>query len=1180
MNFDPPSKEQAREFFENNYRHLRDQSRMQWMVRMFDDVIAGHCPRLVDLPTGAGKTELAVVWLFALAWYGNRHDNPSPVPRRLVWVVNRRVLVQQVFAIAEALHKRLTQDDKQELEAVRKGLRASSGESQRFFHVVELRGQIVANRDWAIRPTVPQLIIGTVDQIGSRLLFQGYGLGKWGRPQQAGLLGVDSWIAVDEAHLVPVFVLTLRQLRERCASPVANPPSPFDAIFARLPFWLTELSAIPGLPLPSTESPFRLTDQERTDPAIADRILASAMRRVQVEGLPEGGKPKEVLTQKLVTAALDSNGARITVFVREVGVANAVAAGLRKNGIEEDRICRITGRIRGYERDRLSEQAAFKAFRLERPTDGAEGERYFLIGTAAAEVGLDADADVILCDFASLPTLLQRLGRLDRRGVLSRRHSENKGAPPTMRIFTPRKEMPAKIQSQLSKLAVTLKADTARWSAELIAGTHWLAASKAKEEKTGEPKQNSDEPRDRLTSTGQTTPLIEAATWSVLNPTDGVCAPPKDWLAHDFAHIAAGPVVVPPVTDAVLDYWSATTEERSPHLSPHPFLYGLTEDDEGTPLVGVVFRLEVEALRQTASDEDDAEMPDDAAEVLEIFKRFPPLRAELHQVSLASVREWLASPDAEKHPFVYRDRDQWRAKSADASAADAAAALGPDSILVLPASVLMREPCKKILEDCEQPGGKDTAIRDVFDGVSDPKRARHLRTIEPRDGVAGGKGAWLWDFEGDEHEGSAPPSKPDGFQQRLRPDLAPVLRATPCEDGDLVAEYRWTSDAPEFSRDAEYHLPALREAAAKLRYMGRAEDRVECEVLWRENVNHESVYGAREIWRPSTKTEDVCLLTARPESTRELMDELERANERRAREAKRPARLFLHEQGYTRGAAEGLLPVHVAVFQIVRDTGNPDEPPVVCDAINAHRWRSPLRALACDIARDQNRWNKPELAEELISGHTPGGGHTQQPHLAFVPLPSLSFCRKADGRVRRFALLGYVESDKATDAASIYRTLTAALDGEEIEPGHRLQLIADPLRRDKVWPFYIRASRFWVSVTPLVIDRGYKVPTRASDGTPLSSNERHLRRLAEWTQLVRASLRHVRLPFDLVDSSLIHLTPSPFLTATERAERYRPKDETAPFVHARIEFSRPARGPLLVGDRRYLGLGLFAPLRD
>ena len=332
---------------------------------------------------------------------------------------------------------------------------------------------------------------------------------------------------------------------------------------------------------------------------------------------------------------------------------------------------------------------------------------------------------------------------------------------------------------------------------------------------------------------------------------------------------------------------------------------------------------------------------------------------------------------------------------------------------------------------------------------------------------------------------------------------------------------------------------------------------MECDVHWHADGIWESVSDSLEIWRPLDRTEDiredVRLLTARPESTSELMDEFQAPVNRIAHGAKRPARLFLREQSYAREADEGLMPVHAGVFRILRDTGNPDELPVVCDAINAHRWRSPLRAIACKIAREPDRWNNPDLAAELISGHVPGGGRTQQPHLAFVPLPSLSFSGKADGRVRRFAILGFAEAGKATEAKSIYRTLTAVLDGEEIEPGYRLQLVPDP-RRDNVWRFYASASRCWVSVTPLAIGRRYKVPTQAPDGTPLARNERHLRRLAEWTQLVRSSLRHIRLPSDLVESCQIHLAPGPMIPATERAERYRANEESVPFVHARIEF--------------------------
>ncbi|HEX4232229.1 MAG TPA: type I-U CRISPR-associated protein Csb2 [Bryobacteraceae bacterium] len=411
---------------------------------------------------------------------------------------------------------------------------------------------------------------------------------------------------------------------------------------------------------------------------------------------------------------------------------------------------------------------------------------------------------------------------------------------------------------------------------------------------------------------------------------------------------------------------------------------------------------------------------------------------------------------------------------------------------------------------------------------------------------------------------------------RHHPDLAPVFHATPEPDGNLLVAYRWTDDKAEFCQKVELHFAALKEAAAKLRYLGRAEDRTECEVIWREG-NSETTNESLEIWRPVQNVGAVSLQTARPNSTNELMQEFAEANQRILRGSKRPARLFLRDQGYSRDAAEGLRPVHVAIFQIFRDTNNPNEPPVVCDAANAHRWRSPLRELACKIAKESHRWNDPALAQELISGHAPGGERTRQPHLAFVPLPSISLHGKADGRVRRFALLGYAEADKASGAASIYRTLAASLDCEEIEPGYHLQLIEDLSHRDKVWRLYAGSSQVWLSVTPVVIDRGYKVPVYSPNGQPLSSNERHLRRQSEWTSLVRASLRHIGLPDDIVAACKILLTPGPLFAATERAERYRPQSEMAPFFHVRLDFPGLVRGPLLVGDRGYLGFGLFVP---
>jgi CRISPR-associated endonuclease/helicase Cas3 len=747
---------------------------MKWMERMFAEVVAGKPPALVDLPTGAGKTEVVIIWLLALAWYGLNPTACKPVPRRLVWVVNRRVLVQQVFRIADGLRVKLLTGVSEGLDEVAEGLRAVSGSQNEFLRILELRGQILHDREWAIRPELPQLIIGTVDQIGSRLLFQGYGLGKWGRPQQAALFGVDAWVAVDEAHLVPAFVLTLRQLRTRCSTPTGSLPTPFEAIFSRLPFWFTELSATPGLPHPSAirEELFELKDDEKADLAIEDRILAVKSRRVQIQWLSRTEKPKEVLADSLTDAAVKEKKQchRLAIFVREVGVADRVAKGLKKSGIPEENICKVTGRIRGYERDRLASRKAFEVFRAERTPVIAGGDCFFLVGTAAAEVGLDADADMILCDFAPLPTLLQRLGRLDRRGVLSRGHANNNGDAPTMRIFVADTNR-STAEQKLQTLAAALKKDCGPYSAELMAGAHWATASEGKKDREAEPSGSREKSPDKKSSKDQSRVFIDEATWKILNPTDRSCTSPQTWLAHDLASITAGPVVVPPLTDAVLDFWSATTENPSRHLSPHPFLYGLAEDEEGTPLVGVAFRLEAEALREPATTEhDNLDAPDPASDVLEIFERFPPLRAELHQIKLPIVRDWLGSPSAEQVPLVFRSRDQWYTKRVGESANVVAGAIGPNSTLILPASSSVLEACKKLLEESQEIDGNNTALRDVLVGVS--TSARYRREIEPTTDLIGGEGAFLWAVPGEPDEETPGAG---GFETYDRQTWKPVL---------------------------------------------------------------------------------------------------------------------------------------------------------------------------------------------------------------------------------------------------------------------------------------------------------------------------------------------------------------------------------------------------------------------
>lgn len=428
-----------------------------------------------------------------------------------------------------------------------------------------------------------------------------------------------------------------------------------------------------------------------------------------------------------------------------------------------------------------------------------------------------------------------------------------------------------------------------------------------------------------------------------------------------------------------------------------------------------------------------------------------------------------------------------------------------------------------------------------------------------------------------------PQNNPAGSDRaRTSVVLKPTLprRAVGQSSAPLRVDYVWHLEDLPAQEAAVRHFGVLTDLAAQVRYLGRAEDQIEARFELKEDGLASASQQTCETWRPTNQAADVDLWVARRGSTNDLISR--HASIVPARTRKPPASRFLREQGYSREGTAGLLPVHVAIFQLFADSGDPDELPFSCDAENAGIWRAAIRQRAVDSARDRERWDDPDLAVELVTGHPPGQpSRSEQPHLAFVPLPSIGAHGKADGRVRRFALLGYARTRAENAATEVYRVLSGSLDGDLVEAGgshYRLRLRDERPQNDKVWFQFVRSARVWHSVTPVALARGFKVPTLAPDGSRrLTSNERHLRRLAEWTALLRASLRHICLPEELAATCAITLTASPLVPHTLRAERYRPPGESAVFTHARIEFTEPVRGPLLVGDRRYFGYGLFFP---
>jgi CRISPR-associated endonuclease/helicase Cas3 len=377
-----------------------------WQQRLVQRVAAtGIWPGLLDLPTGSGKTAVLDAAVFLLALRGDQ-------PRRMVFVVDRRIVVHQAARRAEHIAERLWQAREGVLLTVAQRLRGLAGlDSDRPpLEYAELRGGIVRDNDWARRPDVPTVIVSTVDQVGSRLLFRGYGVSSGMRPVHAGLLGNDVLYLLDEVHLARPFSETLGAIHRHY-----RPPRK-----ARLPdrFSVVELSATPSNGAP--DDALRLGDDDRdpaVTPVLARRLAASKPARVKLVKVSGSDQTKHRAELASVAAGearalLNRPGVRtIGVVVNRVDTAARVYRMLDEQKIDT---VLLTGRMRPLDRDRLLDEYQDR-LRTGRSRDD-NLVPLVLVATQAVEAGADIDLDGLVTECAPLDALVQRFGRVDRSG--------------------------------------------------------------------------------------------------------------------------------------------------------------------------------------------------------------------------------------------------------------------------------------------------------------------------------------------------------------------------------------------------------------------------------------------------------------------------------------------------------------------------------------------------------------------------------------------------------------------------------------------------------------------------------------------------------------------------------------------------------------------------------------------
>ncbi len=617
------------------------QQRLARRVTGLDTVAANPWPECIALPTAGGKTACIEIAVFALACQATLPAAQRTAPRRILFVVDRRVIVDEAFDHALELAEKLDQAKSGVMKDVADSLRQVAGHAgfAEFnpdladtppLTCHQLRGGMYRDNAWARTPTQPCVISSTVDQIGSRLLFRGYGTGFKSWPAHGGLAGNDSLIILDEAHCSQPFFETMRWITRYRGPDWAKSP-------ITTPFAFTIMSATPPQGIAS-DRVFRLGDADRKEALpngkpneLARRVRASKPAKLVVA---EKAKGKQALAELASALALEAAGfaasgyRRIAVLVNRVETARRVAElldGVRRmigrsegagkhnrdvakafKGVSNFDVELLTGRMRPIDRDdRLNGwQPAVDGLAIaDAVRDGTRGllkwlgtsrdrpavpRPVFVVATQCLEVGANLDFEALVTECASLDALRQRFGRLNR-------------------IARTDQSAPATIVVRQDQAPGASNADDPVYGTTLSATWEWLNSV-------------------ALPSSELGLPIVDFGIAAMDSQIERLDDEKRQSIILQGAH---APVMLP----AYVDCWAQTAPEPKPSPDVALFLHGLKR---GAPEIQVCWRADlVEREPQDEGDFDRAEENAIAAVAMS-----PPTTLECLSVPLHVFKKW------------------------------------------------------------------------------------------------------------------------------------------------------------------------------------------------------------------------------------------------------------------------------------------------------------------------------------------------------------------------------------------------------------------------------------------------------------------------------------------------------------------------------------------------------------
>lgn len=348
---------------------------------------ADELPHLLRAPTGAGKTATAV-----LGWSWRYFHTGRPTPRRLVYCLPMRVLVEQSAREAKGWISNLKLD----------------------VPVHVLMGG-VDTEEWHLHPERPAVLIGTQDMLLSRALNRGYAASRFHWPIDFGLLNNDCLWIFDEPQLMASGVSTSAQLAGLRKALGTFGPCPSVWMSATLESgWLDTVDFRGKF---SAEQ-LQLTDEDYSpDRPLYGRMTAEkTLAPLGIKLTKEAdAKEAEAVARAVLTRHGDQPGTQTLVVLNTVRRAKAVYSALvalRKKA-DTPKLLLVHSRFRPFEREGTEERPGLNA---QLQLSGPDAADRIIVATQVVEAGVDISARTLVTELAPWASIVQRIGRCNRTG--------------------------------------------------------------------------------------------------------------------------------------------------------------------------------------------------------------------------------------------------------------------------------------------------------------------------------------------------------------------------------------------------------------------------------------------------------------------------------------------------------------------------------------------------------------------------------------------------------------------------------------------------------------------------------------------------------------------------------------------------------------------------------------------